>query len=76
MSQASRSCQSAVGQTETTLGDRLAVVEPDLDADAARLLDEREQVVVDREALRLRLGQRAEPCEPGALRSRPLAVPM
>ena len=47
-SYASRSCQSAVGQTETTLGDRLAVVEPDLHADArgARGARDREQVVV------------------------------
>ena len=58
MSQASRSCQSAVGQTGTT-SHRLAVVEPDLDPHAGRVVGDAEQVVAEREALRLRLGQRA-----------------
>ena len=49
--------------------DRLAVVEPHLDAHAARglALDEREQVVADREALRLALRQGLEPMRRGCV---------
>ena len=56
-SKASRSCQSAVGQTPTRLGTCSAVVDPDLQPHARRARAQPEQVVADREPLRLRLGQ-------------------
>ena len=48
----------------------LPVVAPDLDPEPPRRRAEREEVVGDREALRLRLGRRSSPWEPGAFMSR------
>ena len=73
----SRSCQSAVGQTPTTLGDLLAVVEPDLDAHAlGRPVADVGEVVADGEALgRLARPSGAVPQLPVAFMSRPRSVP-
>ena len=73
MSQASRSNQSAVGHTGTTLSISSAVVEPGLHAHAARVAADPEQVVGDREALRLRVRPPRVALRPGCVQVAPAA---
>ena len=65
MSQASRSNQSAAGQTGTTRLDGLAVVEPDLDAEAAGSSPTRSSWYETENRFGFGSGTCASPCEPG-----------
>ena len=71
MSHGSRSNQSAAGQTGSDARDCLAVVEPHLDAHARRLVVHAEEVVRDREPLRLGIRDAREPLRAGRVQVAP-----